>query len=129
MVRFTAFLAFAALALCASSGGADNQVAWTVRVGDVAVPVPPGLFAGRPLPIKGTRWHCVADKALRQDTVGNTFSTLTIRCDDAETSVSASASCAIGAHDNRQLGFERVEKTTNVKNESRGECADGHLGF
>jgi hypothetical protein len=129
MVRRAAWLVFAALTLSASSVGADNQVAWTVHVGETAVSLPPGLFSGRPLPIKGSRWHCMADKALRQDTAGNTFSTLTVRCDDSETNVSASASCAIGAHDTRQLGFELLEKTTSVKNDIRAECTDGHLGL
>jgi hypothetical protein len=73
---------------------------------------------------KGARWHCVADKLLRQDPAGNTFSTLTVRCDDGETPVSASASCAIGGHDIKQLSFELLEKTS-LKNAIRAECTDG----
>jgi hypothetical protein len=88
------------------------------------VTLPPGLFDSRPLLTRGVRWHCVADKVLRQDTGGNTFSTLTVRCDDGETTVSASASCAIGAHDRSQLSFELLEKS-NVKNTIRAECSDG----
>ena len=125
MVRAAARLTLLALMLAASSGEAGNQVIWTVRVADSAVPLPAALFDGRPLPTKGSRWSCVADKALRQDAGGNTFSTLTIRCNDGETTVSSSASCAIGAHDNKQLSFELLEKTTGSKNAIRAECADG----
>src|SRR5580704_15906521 len=114
--RTSGGLAFAALMLAASSGGAGNQVNWTVHVGETAVPLPSGQFDGRPLPTKGSRWRCVADKALRQDAAGNTFSTLTVRCDDGDSTVTASASCAIGAHDSRQLSFELAEKAANVKN-------------
>ncbi len=89
------------------------------------VPMPSGLFDGRPLPTTGTHWRCFADKVLRQDAAGDTFSTLTVRCNDGETTISASASCAFGAHDARQLSFELVEKTTNLRNAIRAECADG----
>jgi len=111
--------------LAASSGEAGNQVIWTVRVADSTVPIPAALFDARPLPTKGSRWSCLADKALRQDAGGNTFSTLTIRCNDGETTVSSSASCSIGAHDNKQLAFELLEKTTGLKNAIRAECTDG----
>jgi len=124
MVRTFKGLVLVALMLATSSSGAGNQVTWTARVGEVVVPLPPGLFDGRPLPTKGARWHCVADKALRQDAGGNTFSTLTARCDDGETTVTSSASCAIGAHDRNQLSFELLEKN-NLKNTIRAECADG----
>ncbi len=124
MIRTSGWLTFAALTLTATSGGAGNQVVWNLHIGEAAVTLPAGLFDGRPLPTKGTRWHCVADKALRQDSGGNTFSTMTIRCDDGVTTVSSSASCAIGAHDQRQLSFELLEKS-NVKNSIRAECADG----
>jgi hypothetical protein len=124
MVRISGCLTFVALTLAASSGGAGNQVTWAVHVGEAVVTLPPGLFDSRALPIKGARWHCVADKVLRQDPAGNTFSTLTVRCDDGETTVSASASCAIGGHDSRQLSFELVEKTS-LKNAIRAECNDG----
>jgi hypothetical protein len=111
--------------LAASSGGAGNRVAWNVHVGEAVVPVPSGVFESRPLPTAGTHWHCLVDKVLRQDAVGDTFSTLTVRCNDGETTISASASCAIGAHDTRQLSFELMEKTTNAKNAIRAECSDG----
>ncbi len=127
MVRISGMLTVGALMLTASSGGAGNQVVWSVHVGDAAVPVPSGLFDSRPLPTKGTHWQCLADKVLRQDAAGNTFSTLTVRCNDGETTISASASCSIGAHDSRQLAFELVEKTTNLKNAIRAECTDGVL--
>ncbi|HTQ41983.1 MAG TPA: hypothetical protein VMI75_04435 [Polyangiaceae bacterium] len=125
MVRAAARLTLLALMLSASSGEAGNQVIWTVHVADSTVPLPAALFDGRPLPTKGSRWSCVADKALRQDASGNTFSTLTIRCNDGETTVSSSASCSIGAHDNKQLAFELLEKTTGLKNAIRAECTDG----
>lgn len=124
MVRMSGGLVLVALMLAASSGGAGNQVTWNAHVGEVVVTLPPGLFESRALPTKGVRWHCVADKVLRQDAGGNTFSTLTARCDDGETTVSASASCAIGAHDHNQLSFELLEKS-NVKNTIRAECSDG----
>ena len=125
MVRASARLTLLALMLAASSGEAGNQVIWTVHVGDAVVPLPAALFDGRSLPTRGSRWSCVADKALRQDTGGNTFSTLTIRCNDGETTVSSSASCAIGAHDNKQVAFELLERTTSLKNAIRAECTDG----
>jgi hypothetical protein len=125
MVRTSAGLAFVALMLAASSGGAGNQVAWTVHIGETAVTLPSALFEGRALPTRGERWHCFADKALRQDASGNTFSTLTVRCDDGETKVSASASCTIGAHESKQLAFELQERTTNLKNALRADCSDG----
>jgi hypothetical protein len=125
MIRASAWLILVALMLAASPGGAGNQVAWTVHVSDVVVVLPPALFVGRPLPIKGTRWQCLVDKALRQDSTGNTFSTLTVRCNDEETTISAAASCAIGARDSQRLGFELQEKTTNLKNAIRAECEDG----
>jgi len=124
MLRAAGFSTVAALVLTASTGGAGNQVTWSVHIGDALVTLPSGLFDGRALPTKGVRWHCVADKALRQDPAGNTFSTLTVRCDDGETTVSAAASCAIGGHDSKQLAFELVEKTS-LKNAIRAECTDG----
>jgi len=123
--RASGWLTLVALMLAASSGGAGNQVTWVVRVGDAAVSLPSGLFDSRPLPTKGARWHCIADKVLRQDTGGNTFSTLSVHCEDGDSTVSASASCAIGAHDSKQLSFELVERTANVKNAIRAECTDG----
>jgi hypothetical protein len=125
MVRASAKLTLLALMLAASSGEAGNRVIWSVHIGDSVVPLPDALFNGRPLPTRGTRWSCVADKALRQDAGGNTFSTLTIRCNDGETTVSSSASCSIGAHDDKQLSFELLEKTTGLKNAVRAECTDG----
>jgi hypothetical protein len=126
MVRTAAWLSLAALTFAASSVDAGNRVTWTVHIGDVPVALPAGLFDGRALPVRGARWHCTANKALRQDDGGNTFSTLTIVCDDGETKVSSSASCSIGAHDSRQLSFELLEKTTTFKNSIRAECADGN---
>lgn len=114
-----------ALMLSASSGDAANTVSWSVHSGDAAVTLPPGLFEGRLVPTKGTRWHCVADKALRQDAAGNTFSTLTVLCEDGESTVSSSASCTIGAHETRQLSFEVAEKTASVRNAIRAECSGG----
>jgi hypothetical protein len=125
LARASGGLVLVALMLAASRGGAGNQVNWTAHVGETAVPLPSGQFEGRPLPTKGTRWHCVADKALRQDTGGNTFSTLTVHCDDGDSTVSASASCAIGAHDTKQLSFELSERTVNVRNAIRADCTDG----
>jgi hypothetical protein len=124
MIRMSGGLALVALMLVTASGGAGNQVTWNAHVGDVVVTLPSGLFDGRALPTKGARWHCVADKVLRQDAGGNTFSTLTVRCDDGETTVSSSASCAIGAHDHNQLSFELLEKS-NLRNTIRAECSDG----
>jgi hypothetical protein len=118
-------LVLLAVILTASRGGAGNQVTWTAHIGDTLVALPSGLFNGRVLPTVGARWHCVADKALRQDAGGNTFSTLGVRCDDGETTVIASASCAIGARENKQLSFELAEKTSNVRNAIRAECTDG----
>lgn len=126
MVRTSAWLVFAALMLAASSGGAGNQVTWTVRVGDAVVPLPAALFDSRPLPTKGARWHCAADKALRQDATGNTFSTMTVRCNDGETTVSASASCIIGAQDTKTLAFDLQEKTSSLKNAVWAQCVDGY---
>ena len=114
-----------AFMLTASAGGAGNQVTWTAHVGETSVALPLGLFGGRPLPTVGTRWHCLVDKVLRQDPAGNTFSTLSVRCDDGETTVMASASCAIGGRETKQLSFELAEKTTNVRNAVRAECTDG----
>jgi hypothetical protein len=96
-----------------------------VHVGDVLVTLPPALFVGRPLPTKGARWQCLVDKALRQDATGNTFSTLTVHCNDGETTISAAASCTIGGRDAERLGFELDERTTNLKNVIRAECEDG----
>lgn len=118
-------LCLLAVMLTASRGGAGNQVTWTARIGETSVALPSGLFSGRVLPTVGVRWHCVADKALRQDAGGNTFSTLGVRCDDGETTVLASASCAIGAREQKQLSFELAEKATNVRNAIRAECTDG----
>ncbi|MGD0529398.1 MAG: hypothetical protein ABSE49_29940 [Polyangiaceae bacterium] len=124
MNRISGGLGLVALMMATSSSEAGNMVSWSAHVGDVAVTLPPGLFDSRPLPTKGARWHCVADKVLRQDAGGNTFSTLTVRCDDGETTVSAAASCAIGAHDRNQLSFELLEKSS-LKNTIRAECSDG----
>jgi hypothetical protein len=125
MVRTCAALTGVAVMLTASMGGAGNQIAWNLHVGEVAVALPTTLFTGRPLPIKATHWQCFADKSLRQDTEGNTFSTLVIRCNDAETTFSAFASCSIGGHDTDRLSFELLEKTSNAKTAIRAECANG----
>ncbi|HLK38137.1 MAG TPA: hypothetical protein VKU41_15350, partial [Polyangiaceae bacterium] len=119
-------LVLLACALTASRGGAGNAVTWTAHVGEASVALPSGLFSGRVLPTAGTRWHCIADKLLRQDASGNTFSTLSVRCDDGETTVIASASCAIGGRDERQLSFELAERAGNVRNAIRAECAGGY---
>ena len=112
--------------LMASRGGAGNSVTWTAHVGDALVALPAGLFNGRVLPTVGTRWHCAADKVLRQDSAGNTFSTLSVRCDDGETTVTASASCAIGGREDKQLSFELAERAGNVRNAIRADCAGGY---
>ena len=121
-----ALLVLLACILTVSRGGAGNSVAWTAHIGETLVPLPSGLFNGRALPTLGTRWHCVADKALRQDAAGNTFSTLSIRCDDGETTVTSSASCAIGGREDKQLSFELTERTGNVRNAIRAECSGGY---
>jgi hypothetical protein len=120
------FLVLLACMLTVSRGGAGNAVTWTAHIGEALVTLPSGLFNGRALPTVGTRWHCVADKALRQDAAGNTFSTLGVRCEDGETTVTASASCAIGGREEKQLSFELAEKTGNVRNAIRAECAGGY---
>jgi hypothetical protein len=125
MVRTSAGLTVVAVMLSASLSGAGNQIAWNLHVGEIAVPLPPTLFTGRLLPTKGAHWQCFADKALRQDSEGNTFSSLTIRCNDAETTFSAFASCSVGGHDTDRLSFELLEKTSNVKTLIRAECANG----
>lgn len=125
LIRTSPVLVSFALMLSASSGDAANAVNWSVHSGDAAVPLPPGLFEGKLVPTKGMRWHCVADKALRQDAGGNTFSTLTVRCEDGESAVSSSASCTIGAHETSSLSFEIAEKSTNVRNAIRAECSGG----
>ena len=119
MIRTSGWLTLAALTLSSSSSGAGNQVTWSLHIGETAVSLPAALFDNRVLPVTGTRWRCVADKILRQDVTGNTFNTLTVRCDDGESTVSASASCAIGAHDSRQLSFELLERTTGAKSAIR----------
>ena len=126
MVRVSALLAFVGVTVCSSVGGADNQVRWSVHTGAdaaaVSVVLPAALFRDVIIPMRGTRWRCLADKVLRQDPGGNTFSTLSIRCSDGETTVSSSASCAIGSHDTARLSFELLEKTTNLTNAVRAEC-------
>lgn len=116
-----------AVALWASMGGADNSVRWTVHVDDsgasnAAVALPASLFKDHVLPVRGTRWHCLADKVLRQDAGGNTYSTLTVHCFDGETTVSSSASCLIGNHAVDRLSIQLVEKTSSVQNELRADC-------
>jgi hypothetical protein len=126
MVRLSALLVFAGVTAFSSLGGAENQVRWTVHTGPdaagVSVALPAALFKDVTIPMRGTRWRCLADKVLRQDTGGNTFSTLTIRCSDGETTVSSAASCAIGSHENAKLSFELVETTSHLTNAVRAEC-------
>ncbi len=120
-------LAALAVLFWAASGGADNQVQWSVHTDDaggagVAVPLPAALFKDHALPTRGARWRCLADKVLRQDATGNTFSTLTVHCSDGETTVSSSASCLIGTHHSDRLSIELVERTTSQRNLLRAEC-------
>jgi hypothetical protein len=116
-----------AVALWATIGGADNSVRWTVHVdgsgaSSAAVALPASLFKDHALPVRGARWHCLADKVLRQDASGNTYSTLTVHCFDGETTVSSSASCLIGNHAADRLSLQLLEKTTSVQNELRADC-------
>jgi hypothetical protein len=111
----------------AGRGGAENMVQWSMQIDDagssgVAVPLPAALFKDHPVPTRGTRWRCQADKVLRQDVRGNTFSALTVHCNDGETTVSSSAACLIGTHDSEKLSIELVEKTTGQRNLLRAEC-------
>jgi hypothetical protein len=122
MVRAAALLTCLAVILSTSVGGADNQVRWTVHVDDGGIVLPPALFKDHVLPTVGTRWHCFADKVLRQDAVGNTFSTLTVHCTDGETTASSAASCQIGSHETAKLAIDLLEKTTGVRNTIRAEC-------
>jgi hypothetical protein len=113
--------------LWAQLGGAENSVRWTVHVDQngtsgATVALPTSLFQDHPLPVRGTRWHCLADKLLRQDPSGNTYSTLTVHCFDGETTVSSSASCLIGNHGTDRLSIQLVERTTSVQNELRADC-------
>jgi len=115
----------AATALISSHVAADNnQVRWTMLVGNpaVAVPLPILLFKDRPIPIKSDRWRCFVDNALRQDTQANTYSTLTIHCDDGETTVVTSASCLVGGHAPDRLSVDLVEKTPALTNSLRARC-------
>jgi hypothetical protein len=126
MLRPAAVLVFLGVTLSSFPSGADNQVRWSVHTGGadaaVVVAVPAGLFRDVPLPVRGTRWRCSADKVLRQDPAGNTFSTLDVRCTDGETTISSSASCLIGSHESSKLAFQLVEKTTGLINGVRAEC-------
>jgi hypothetical protein len=116
--------AFVAVTLYSSAGAADNQVRWNLHAGgaDAAVALPTALFKDLPLPIRGARWRCTADKVLRQDAGGNTYSTLSIHCADGETTISSSASCMIGSHESAKLSFELAEKSTALTNAVRAEC-------
>jgi len=128
MLPTSALFSFLAVTLFASGLGAGNQVTWSVRVGaagapTVAVVLPGALFKDHALPIKGDRWHCLADKFLRQDEGGNTFSTMVIHCTDGETTVTSSASCQIGANDSDKLSISFVEKTTTLRNAIDARCS------
>jgi hypothetical protein len=127
MLRRSALLSFLGVTCFASSLGAGNQVVWSVRVGAAGAPaaaivLPGALFKDHALPIKGDRWHCLADKFLRQDDGGNTFSTMVIHCTDGETTVTSSASCQIGANDSDKLSITFVEKTTTLHNVIDARC-------
>src|SRR5579864_4698637 len=126
-LRRTQLFSFLGVTFFASSLGAGNQVTWSIRVGAagapaVAIPIPAALFKDHVLPIKGDRWHCLADKSLRQDENGNTFSTMVIHCADGETTVTSSASCQIGANDSDKLSISFVEKTTTLRNVIDARC-------
>jgi hypothetical protein len=127
MKRFIGFVALCTAASWASTGGADNYVTWTVRVGpsstsatSLTMPVP--LFQDRLLPTKGERWRCLADKILRQDERGNTYGEMSVRCSDGETTVTSLASCQVGAHGSDRLFIELVEKTSAIKNGIWVQC-------
>jgi hypothetical protein len=122
MVRAAAVLTCLGVLLSTTIGEADNQVRWTVHVDEAGIGLPPALFKDHVLPTLGTRWHCFADKVLRQDASGNTFSTLTVHCTDGETTASSSASCQIGGHETARLAIDLLEKTSGVKNTIRAEC-------
>ena len=131
MLRKSQLFSFLGVTLLASSSGvglgAGNQVMWSIRVGAgdaraVEVAIPGALFKDHVLPIKGDRWHCLADKWLRQDESGNTFSTMVIHCADGETTVTSSASCQIGANDSDKLSISFVEKTTTLRNVIDARC-------
>jgi hypothetical protein len=127
MLRTSALFSFLGVTLFAPGLGAGNQVTWSVRVGAagapaVAIVMPGALFKDHALPIKGDRWHCLADKFLRQDEGGNTFSTMVIHCTDGETTVTSSASCQIGANDSDKLSISFAEKTTTLRNVIDARC-------
>ena len=114
-----------AMTLLSSGVTADNnQVRWTMSVGNpsVAVVIPITLFKDRPVPIKSERWRCYVDNALRQDAQANTYSTLTVHCSDGETTVVTSASCLIGGHLPDRLAVELIEKTSTVTSSLRAHC-------
>jgi CheY-like chemotaxis protein len=127
MLRRSALFSFLGVMLFAPGLDAGNQVTWNIRVGAAGAPavpiaLPGALFKDHPLPIKGDRWHCLADKFLRQDESGNTFNTLVIHCTDGETTVTSSASCQIGANDSDKLSIGFVEKTTALRNVIDARC-------
>lgn len=127
MLRTSGLFSFLGVTLFASSLSAGNSVAWTLRVGAAgspatAIPLPGMLFKDHPLPTKGDRWRCLADKLLRQDESGNTFSTIVVHCTDGETTVTSSASCQIGSNDSDKLSITFVEKTTTLRNLIDAQC-------
>lgn len=126
MNRALMSVAVLSLSTVASNSGADNFVTWTVRVGPQASPtalaLPASLFKDHLLPTKGSRWRCVADRILRQDDRGNTYSEMSVRCTDGETTVSSSASCQIGAHGTDRFSMDFVEKTTAATNTISAQC-------
>lgn len=127
MLRRSALFSFLGVMFFAPGLDAGNQVSWSVRVGAAGAPataiaLPGALFKDYSVPIKGDRWRCLADKLLRQDDSGNTFSTLVIHCTDGETTVTSSASCQIGANDEDKLSIGFVEKTTTLHNVIDARC-------
>jgi hypothetical protein len=132
MLRTSALFSFLGAALgvtlFASGLSAGNSVAWNLRVGAagspaVAIPLPGTLFKDRVLPMTGDRWRCLADKVLRQDESGNTFSTMVVHCTDGETTVTSSASCQIGTIGSDKLSITFVEKTTTLRNVIDAQCS------
>jgi hypothetical protein len=125
MVRSLALCALLGVTLFPGTGAASNQVTWVLHVGGAStsvVTLPAALFKDHPLVITSERWRCFADKALRQDEGGNTYSTLTVHCTDGETTVSSSASCQIGHFASDQLSLQFDEKATRSHNAIQAKC-------
>lgn len=127
MIRSLTLVALLGTILVAPPAIAENQVRWTVRIAaggaaSTPMPLPFTLFQNHPLPIKGSLWGCFADKWLRQDVAGNTYSAMTIHCTDGTTTVRSAVSCQIGGHDSGKASIELIEKTNDLHNEIQAQC-------